>query len=70
MTTLTPSVLNGSSSFLQVTRITIKACMTSDIGQIRPLITELAAHERPEKSNYNVVTTLAPSILIGLSCRL
>ena len=54
MTTLVLSFLDGSSSFLQVTRLIIKARMSS----------ELSAHERLKKSMNNVVTTLAPSFLI------
>ena len=45
MTTLVPSFLNGSSSFLQVTRTTIKAWMTLNFYQIQQLTTELAALE-------------------------
>ena len=36
VTTLTPLFLIGSSSFLQVTRTTIKSGMVSKFGQIRP----------------------------------
>ena len=43
MITLAPSFLIGSSSFLQVTRSTIKAQMGSKFGQIRPVTVELAA---------------------------
>ena len=50
VTTLAPSFLIGSSLFLQVTKTTIKACMGSKFGQIRPWIVELAAIERLEKS--------------------
>ena len=46
MTTLVPSFLNGSSSFMLVTRTIIKAWMSLNIGKI-PLPTfELAALER------------------------
>ena len=38
--------LIGSSSFLQVTRTTIKARMSSNFGGIPPLTLELAALER------------------------
>ena len=38
--TLAPLFLNGSSSFLQATRTTIKAGMSSNFGQIPPLTTE------------------------------
>ena len=46
MTTLVPSFSNGSSSFLQVTRSTIKAWMGSNFGKIPSLTSELAALER------------------------
>ena len=42
---LAPSFLIGSSSFLQVTRTTIKAWMSSNLGRIPPLTLELAALE-------------------------
>ena len=45
VTTLVPSFLNGSSSFFQVTRTTIKARMTLLFFQIQQLTTELAALE-------------------------
>ena len=50
MTTLVPSFSNGSSSFLKVTRTTIKAWMGSKLGSIRRRTYELAALERLEKS--------------------
>ena len=56
----------GSSSFLQVTRTTIKAWTSSNLGRIPPLTSELAALERLKKS-YNLVSTLAPLFLIGSS---
>ena len=46
MTTLVPSFSNGSSSFLQVTRSTIKAWMGLNFGKIPLLTLELAALER------------------------
>ena len=46
MTTLVLSFSNGSSSFLQVTRSTIKAWMGLDFGKIPSLTSELAALER------------------------
>ena len=46
MTTLVPSFLDGSSSFLQVTRPTIKAQMSLNFGKIPLLTLELAALER------------------------
>ena len=48
MTTLVPSFLDGSSSFLQVTRPTIKAWMGLNFGKIRSLTSELAALEHPK----------------------
>ena len=45
MTTLVHSLLNGSSSFLQVTRTAIKAWMTLLFCQIKQLTTELPALE-------------------------
>ena len=68
MTSLMPSFLIGSSSFLQVTRSTIKAWMGSKCGQIRPWNVGLATLERLKKSPYtfkgrNVVTTLVLSTL-------
>ena len=67
-----PSFLIGSSSFLQVTRTTIKAWMSSNLGRIPPLTSELAALERLKKrhiilTSYNLVSTLGPSFLIGSS---
>ena len=46
MTTLVPSFLDGSSSFLQITRPTIKAWMSLNLGKIPSLTSELAAPER------------------------
>ena len=46
MTTLVHSFLDGSSSFLQITRPTIKAWMSLNFGKIPPLTLELAALER------------------------
>ena len=45
MTTLVPSFLDGFSSFLQVTRPTIKARMSLNFGKIPSLTSELAALE-------------------------
>ena len=49
MNTLAPSFLIGSSSLLQVTRSTIKAWMSSNLGRIPPLTSALAALERLKK---------------------
>ena len=46
MTTLVPSILNGSSSFLQVTRAIIKTLTSLNVGKIPSLTTKLAALER------------------------
>ena len=46
MTTLVPSFLDGSSSFLQITRLTIKAWIGLNFSKIPSLNLELAAHER------------------------
>ena len=59
--TLAPSFLIGSSSYLQVTRTSIKACMSLNLGRILPLASELVAVERLKKCH---VSTLAPSFLI------
>ena len=67
MNTLELSFLIGSSSFVQETRTCIKAWMSSNFNQTRPLTIELPALLASEKSMYNVVNTLAPSFLIGSS---
>ena len=72
MTTLTPSFLIGSSSFLQATRTPIKSRMGSKLCSIRRRTYELAALELLEKSpltynGRNVVTTLVPSFSNGSS---
>ena len=46
MTTLVPLILDGSSSFLQITRPTIKAWMGLNFGRIPSLTSDLAALER------------------------
>ena len=50
VTTLAPSFLIGSSSYLQVTRTSITSRTSSKFGQIGPRTAELAALERLEKS--------------------
>ena len=45
MTTLVPSLQDGSTLFMQVTRPTIKALMSLNFGKIPPLTSELAAIE-------------------------
>ena len=68
MTTLAPSFMNVSSSFLQVTRTTIKAWMALSFGQV-PYITyySVSCPYVSKKLMYYVVTTLALSFLIGSS---
>ena len=71
VTTLAPSFLIGSSSFLQVKRSTVKAWGGGGglkFGQIRPWTFGLAALEHLKKSpktynGRNVVTTLVLSYL-------
>ena len=46
MTTLVPSFLDGSSSYLQISRPTVKARMSLNFGKIPLLTSELAALER------------------------
>ena len=46
MTTIVPSFFDGSSSFLQITRPTIKAWMSLNFGKIPSMTSELAALER------------------------
>ena len=46
MTNLVPSFLDGSSSFLQVTRTFINAWVSLNFGKIPSLTFELAALER------------------------
>ena len=72
MNILAPSFLIRSSSYLQVTRISIRSRTSSKFSQIRLRTAELAALERLEKSpetynGKNVVITLAPSFLIQSS---
>ena len=50
VTTLVPSFLIGSSSFLQATRTLIKSRMGLKLGSIRRRTYELPALERLEKS--------------------
>ena len=46
MTSLVPSLLDGSSLFLQITRPTIKAQMSLNFGKISSLTSEIAPLER------------------------
>ena len=72
VSTLAPSFLIGSSSFLQVRRTTIISGKSLKFGTIRPHTVELAALERlkkfPKTYNWeNLVSTLEPLCLIGSS---
>ena len=62
MTTLVPSFLDGSSSFLPVSWTNIKALLSLNFG-----FKLILSPTTSEKSMYNVVTTQAPSFLIGYS---
>ena len=57
VSTLAPSFLIGSSSFLQVTRTTTKAWMSSNLGRILPLTSELVALE-PLKKRHIILLAL------------
>ena len=72
VSTLAPSFLIGSSSYLQVTRTSIMSRTSSNFSQIRPWTAELAALERLKKvpltyNGENLVSTLASSFLTGSS---
>ena len=72
VTTLAPSFLIGSSSFLQATSKPIISRKGLKFSRIRPGTYELPALERLEKSPYtyngrNIVTTLVLLILNGSS---
>ena len=69
MSTLAPSFLIRSSSYLQVTRTSITSRTSSKFCQIGPRTAELAALERMKKSHTyngeNDVITFSPLFLIG-----
>ena len=70
MSTLAPSFLIRSSSYLQVTRTSITSWTSSKFGQIGPRTAELAALERMKLIPYtyygeNDVITFSPLFLIG-----
>ena len=72
VSTLAPSFLFGSYSFLHVTKTAIRAWIGSKFGKIGPGSTELAALERLNKSPYsyyerNAVSTLVLSFSDGSS---
>ena len=50
MNTLAPTFFSGSSSYLQVIKISVTSRKSSKFGQIVPRTAELAALERLEKS--------------------
>ena len=67
MSTLELSFLDGSSSFLQLSRTTIKALMSLIFRHTWPPTIELAALECLKYSVYNVLTILAHSFFIWSS---
>ena len=64
-----PSYLNGSSSFLQVTRTTIKAWMYLNFCQIQQLTTELAALECLINQCFHFFSVAIDLILFKLAGR-
>ena len=72
MSTLAPSFLFRWCPFLQVTKTVLKPWMNSEFGKMGPGSEESEALERLAKftqiyNRKNVLTTLAPSFLIGWS---
>ena len=70
MSTLAPSCLIRSFSYLQVTRTSITSSTSSKFGQIGPRTAEIAALERMKKipktyNGENNVITFSPLFLIG-----
>ena len=70
MSTLAPSFLIRSSSYLQVTKTSITSRTSSKFGQIGPRTAELVALERMKKipltyNGENDVITFSPLFLIG-----
>ena len=70
VSTLAPSFLIGSSSFVEVWRTTIISQTSSKVGRIRPQTVELATLERLKKfpltyTGESLVSSLEPSFLIG-----
>ena len=65
--TLVPSFLDGSSSFLQGTRLDIKALDEFEFRQDSITDLGVSCPWAYEKSTNKVVTTLARSFLIGSS---
>ena len=66
---LSPSFLNGSSSFLQVKRITIKAWMSLNFCQIQQLTTELAAIGFLKNLCFHFLMVAIDLILFNLQIR-
>ena len=67
VTTLAPSFLFGSSSFLQATRTSIKSWMCSKLGSIKRRPYELPALERLEKSWMSFNFVKIPSHILELA---
>ena len=72
VSTLAPSFLIGSSSYLQVTRTSIISRTSSNFGRYQTRTAELAALESLKNFPYpyngeNLVSTRVPSFLIGSS---
>ena len=58
VSTLAPSFLIGSSSYLQVTRTSIISGTSSNFSQIRPRTAELAALERLKNRTISLLALL------------
>ena len=67
MTTLVTSFLNGSSLFLCVTRVTIKARMNLNFCQIQQLTTELTALEGLKNQYFHFFAVVSDSIFYKLA---
>ena len=65
--TLAPSILIGSSSFLEVTRIIIRSWMSSNFSQIRPWTAELAALECLKNHFFFCVVATLASLFFSVS---
>ena len=61
VSTLAPSLLIVSSSYLQVTRISITSVTSSKFGQIGPRTAELVALERMKKSHRLIMGKMMSS---------
>ena len=69
MTTLVPSFLNESSSFLQVTRTTMHALMSLNFCQIQQLTTELATLESLRNQCIYLFSVAIDIVLFNLQIR-